>query len=76
MDVFEGRIKFVRAKEGDSFRKLATDLEMTHGMLARWNDMDKESSLTEGQIVYIQPKRNSSKTSDVHTAHAGETLWA
>lgn len=75
VDVFEGRIKFVRAKEGDSFRKLATDLEMTHGMLARWNDMDKESSLTEGQIIYIQPKRNASKTNDMHTAHTGETLW-
>ncbi len=75
VDVFEGRIKFVRAKEGDSFRKLATDLEMTHGMLARWNDMDKESLLTEGQIIYIQPKRNASKTNAVHSAHTGETLW-
>ncbi len=76
VDVFEGRIKFVRAKAGDSFRKLAADLEMTHGMLARWNDMDKESTLTEGQVVYIQPKRNASKTNEVHVARGDETLWS
>jgi LysM repeat protein len=75
VEVFEGRIKYVTAKQGDSFRKLAADLEMTHGMLARWNDMDKEAGLTEGQRIYIQPKRNASKTTEVHVAHAGESLW-
>src|SRR5690606_32098100 len=37
IEQFEGRIKFVRANSGDDFRKLARDLEMTHGLLARWN---------------------------------------
>lgn len=76
VEVFEGRIKFVRARAGDTFRKLATDLEMTHGMIARWNDMDKEAALEEGQVIYIQPKRNASKSSDSHTVSAGETLWS
>ena len=76
VDVFEGRIKFVRAKAGDDLRKLARDLEMTHGMLARWNDMDKEARLTEGQRVYIQPKRNASKSAATHTAREGESLWS
>lgn len=75
VDVFEGRIKFVRAKAGDDFRKLARDLEMTHGMLARWNDMDKEASLAEGQMIFIQPKRNAAKTATTHTVAEGETLW-
>ncbi|MBL7980460.1 MAG: glucosaminidase domain-containing protein [Flavobacteriales bacterium] len=75
VEVFEGRIKYVRAKQGDTFRKLADELEMTHGMLARWNDMDKEASLSEGQRIYIQPKRAASKTAEQHTAKGGETLW-
>ncbi len=75
IDLFEGRIKYVKAKEGDSFRKIADDLEMTHGMLARWNDMDKEARLSEGQVIYIQPKRNASKTAARHTAKDGERLW-
>lgn len=75
VEQFEGRIKYVTAKEGDTFRKLADDLEMTHGQLARWNDMDKEASLKAGQRIFIQPKRNASKSMDTHVARAGETLW-
>jgi hypothetical protein len=75
VESFEGRIKFVRAKAGDDLRKLANDLEMTHGMLARWNDMDKNAPLSEGQIVFIQPKRNTAKTATTHTVAAGESLW-
>lgn len=75
VESFEGRIKYVTTKEGDDFRKLAQDLEMTHGMIARWNDMDKNAKLQAGQRVYIQPKRNASKTAAEHVAVAGETLW-
>lgn len=75
VEVFEGRIKFVRAKQGDTFRKLAQDLELTHGMLARWNDMDKEAALSEGQIIFTQPKRNRAKDAETHTVRDGESLW-
>lgn len=76
IEEFEGRIKFTRAKQGDDFRKLAKDLEMTHGMLARWNDMDKDAKLDEGQVIFIQPKRNSSKRVLVHTVKEGDDLWS
>ncbi len=75
VEQFEGRIKYVTAKEGDTFRKVADDLEMTHGQLARWNDLDKEASLKAGQRIYIQPKRNAAKGTETHVAKAGETLW-
>jgi LysM repeat protein len=75
VEQFEGRIKYVTAKEGDDFRKLAKDLEMTHGLLARWNDMDKDAKLEAGQRIYIQPKRNTAKSRTTHTAKADETLW-
>jgi len=76
IEVYEERIKFVRAKQGDTFRKLADELEMTHGMLARWNDMDKEAALSEGQIIFIQPKRSKAKDADTHVARVGESLWS
>lgn len=75
VEQFEGRIKYVVAKEGDDLRKLAQDLEMTHGMIARWNDMDKNAKLEAGQRIYIQPKRNAAKSASAHTVQAGETLW-
>jgi LysM repeat protein len=76
VDLFEGRIKFIRAKAGDDLRRVARDLEMTHGMLARWNDLDKEARLQEGQVVFIQPKRNASRSEQVHLVKAGESLWS
>ena len=76
IEVFEGRIKYVRVKAGEDLRKLAKDLEMTHGMIARWNDMDKNAGIQEGQIIFIQPKRNASKSANVHVAKAGESLWS
>ncbi|MFN3875738.1 MAG: LysM peptidoglycan-binding domain-containing protein, partial [Flavobacteriales bacterium] len=75
VEVFEGRIKYVRAKPGDTFRTLARELELTHGMLARWNDMDKEASLAEGQVVFIQPKRSRARHAETHAAQEGESLW-
>lgn len=75
IEQFEGRIKFVRAKEGETFRDLAQQLEMTHGMIARWNDMDKNATLKAGQVIYIQPKRSGAKSAKVHVAASGETLW-
>lgn len=72
---FEGRIKYVVAKDGDDLRTLARDLELTHGMIARWNDMDKDARLEPGQRIFIQPKRNASRGGTVHVAVAGETLW-
>jgi LysM repeat protein len=76
VDVFEGRIKYVRVKAGEDFHKLAREVELTPGLLARWNDMDKNATLTEGQRIYIQPKRNASKASATHTAREGESLWS
>ncbi len=76
IEKFEGRIKYVRAKEGDDFRKLAKDLEMTHGLIARWNDMDKDATLVGGQIIFIQPKRKASKSTNIHVVKEGEDLWS
>ena len=44
-------------------------------MLARWNDLQRNSALGAGQRVYIQPKRNRSKSTEVHVAKQGESLW-
>jgi hypothetical protein len=76
VEVYDGRIKFVRAKAGEDFSKLARQVELTPGLLARWNDMPKDAPLTEGQRVYIQPKRNASKSTAVHAAREGESLWS
>ncbi len=75
IEEFEGRIKFVRAKKGDTVRRIAQDIEQMPGLVAGWNDMGKDASLEEGQVIFIQPKRNKSRSTEMHRAEAGETLW-
>lgn len=72
---FEGRIKYVRAKKGEPLRHIADEIEQMPGLVAGWNDLPKDAMLEEGQIVYIQPKRNKSRTTEFHVAEQGETLW-
>ncbi len=75
VEVFDGRIKFVRAKKGETVRDIAAAIEQMPGLVAGWNDMSKDGALEEGQVVYIQPKRNKSKAQESCTAEKGETLW-
>ncbi len=72
---FAGRIKYVTARKGDTFDGLARELGQVPGMLARFNDMRKDGALQEGQVVFLQPKRNSVKDPENHTVRGGETLW-
>ena len=75
VELFDGRIKFVRAKKGETVKDIAAEIQQMPGLVANWNDMDKDSRLEEGQVVYIQPKRNKSKDQESITAEKGETLW-
>src|SRR5690606_22809359 len=75
VELFDDRIKFVRARKGESVKDIADAIQQMPGLVAKWNDMPKDGRLEEGQVVYIQPKRNSSKRLDRCVADSGETLW-
>lgn len=71
----DGRVKFVRAKGGETITQIANELEQMPGWIAGWNDLPKDQPLEEGQTIFIQPKRNKSRAPEYHTAELGETLW-
>lgn len=73
---YAGRIKMVTARKGDTFERLAGELGQIPGMMARWNDLPKDAGLAEGQVIFLQPKRNSVKDPATHTVKAGESLWS
>lgn len=76
VELFDGRIKFVRARKGETVRNIAEEIQQMPGLVAGWNDMGKDGTLEDGQVVYIQPKRNKSKDQESCTAQEGETLWS
>lgn len=76
VELFDNRIKFVKARKGEGVKDIADAIQQMPGLVAKWNDMPKDGRFQEGQVVYIQPKRNSSKRLDRCVVDSGETLWS
>lgn len=66
--------KFIFARKGDDFYKIADDLNVYNFQVWKYNDLDKNDVLQEGDMVYIEKKRNKSKTEAYHFVKPGETM--
>lgn len=70
------RIKYIKVREGDTFEKLTRELNMMPYQLYKYNELGRSTVLTEGQELYIQPKRRKAEINHkVHVAEAGETMY-
>lgn len=69
------RIKSIKVREGDTFYKISKELDMMLWQLYKYNDLDKDSKLSIGQTLYIQPKRSRAEAKfETHTVAQGETM--
>jgi hypothetical protein len=69
------RTDYVLAIEGDSYTSLTNQFDMMPWQLPKYNDANATDELHEGQIVYLQPKRQrAERGKDTHTVREGETL--
>lgn len=72
---YENRVKYVLAREGDSFNSLSEELDMLGWQLPKYNDLPANTTLSEGEAVYLQPKRNRAEAGKKeHVVVEGETL--
>lgn len=56
------KVKYIVAKKGDTFYKIAEEFELTLSQLHRYNDFAKgKDFLQAGDVVYLQPKRSAAK---------------
>lgn len=68
-------VRLIFAKSDDNINSLAKELHMYSWQLYKYNDLPKNASLKEGQLVYVQKKKRKSKTHHYHALQSGETLW-
>ena len=54
-------IKVVVAKKGDNIDILAKDLDMFKRQIMKYNDLNKADSIHQGDIIYLQPKKEKQK---------------
>jgi LysM repeat protein len=72
--LLNNKIKYIVVKPGDSFMKIAKELDMGVWQLYKYNDLNKNAILTPGQLLYIQPKKKKSKEGK-HIVKPGETMY-
>lgn len=73
IELSDNKIKFVRAKAGDTPAAVAAELDLGVWQITRYNDVQKSYVFQEGEIIYIQPKRNKAAEA-VYTVKSGDTL--
>jgi LysM repeat protein len=66
-------IRFVIAKENDSFYKIAHDFNLELDQLLEYNDLEKTDKLQYGQKIYIEKKRRKA-LEPYHVVQKNETL--
>ena len=67
------RIKYVKSENQDTYMTIAKDLKLKLWQLQKYNDSKETNILTEGTIVFIQPKRKKGKVK-VHKYNKNESL--
>jgi LysM repeat protein len=71
------RIKYIIVKKGDDYASLTKELELLPWQLSKYNELNKDSALKEGQEIYIQPKRYRAEVNhSVHVVEKGETMYS
>ena len=71
--VHENNINYILAKEGDIFDKIAAEFEMGLWQLYKYNDLSTADILQVGDVIYLQPKRNSAEI-DFYTVVQGDSM--
>lgn len=68
-------VKYVVVQEGDTYYKIAHQLDMRLWQLHNYNETGRQTCLEVGDIVYLQPKRRHSQKEETHTVRWGEDMY-
>jgi LysM repeat protein len=63
-----------KAKEGDSYTKIAIENKMKVSDLLFINDLSEIKDLRYGDIVFIKPKKNENRDYETHVVRMGESM--
>ena len=67
------------ARQGDTFRSIADDVEVSYSKLAKFNERDKNDVLEEGEYVWLQKKRRQAPKEYkgyIHYVKSGESMYS
>jgi len=71
------RIKYIIVNEGDTRTSIEKEYKLLRWELARYNELPEDFTVSPGQILYLQPKRNKAEFGkDYHIVADGETMYS
>jgi len=69
-------IEYIIVKEGDTPESLRDELDLYKNELYKYNNLDSQTQLEPGQMLYLQPKRRKAERgSEIHVVKEGETMY-
>ncbi len=71
----ENKIKYIKATKGDTPESLAKKMNFGSWQIKSYNDVGKGYKFDEGEIVYLQPKRNKC-SKKFHLVKSGDSVWS
>lgn len=69
-------VRYVVAREGDTYQSLARKLRIPIERLLKFNDLHQTIPIDEGTRIFIQRKGNSNKFQNAHVVRKGETSYS
>lgn len=66
--------KYVIAREGDSFSRIAGEFDISVNLVYKYNDRGIDDILKKGEMVYIQPKKKRAEKEKIHVVKGGDTM--
>ncbi len=70
------RLRYIIVKDGDTRERLEEEFQLLHWELPKYNDLGNEFTMSEGQILYLQPKRDKAESGNEYYNYAeGDTMY-
>jgi LysM repeat protein len=71
------KIQYIIVKDGDTREKIENEFQLLKWELPRYNELSDSFTLTPGQILYLQPKRDKAESgNEFHVVKEGETMYS
>ncbi|OFX68686.1 MAG: hypothetical protein A2X12_05685 [Bacteroidetes bacterium GWE2_29_8] len=71
--LYNNKTAYIIAEKGDTPEKIAKEFDMMVWQIIKYNDMQKDEKIRQGETVYIKPKRNKGEK-EYHIVANGETM--
>ena len=68
-------VKYIVVQKDDSYLKIADENGMKLWQILKYNELDINTPIVEGQKIYLQPKRRRAKE-EFYIARNGDTMYS